>query len=313
VNKNKIPSHPFKRLHLPPSDLRLSAWSEAFEAWLSAKQDERTRRFYRLSWDDFLAYLGKAPWDACQADVLAWRDHLLEDGYASIVAYSRLTSLSSFYRYIARQQRMPTGWRNPCKGVKRPVYQARRPLLSRPLSLPEARDFLQAVDRYETVMGLRDYAFFLTCMLSGLHTGSIRQLRFGDLRRGPDQTTIHWRWRRNEGMAALPQPCAQAIQEYLDLSGRWRALQPEHYIFVPLGHGLHYTPRWTAEDWNPGHPLNYRYAYHLLQMYAYWAGLHWEDLTMDSLRGIRELVDQAGDQGLRLLLGYDPATTSSFR
>ena len=51
-----------------------------------------------------------------------------------------------------------------------------------------------------------------------------------------EQTGVHYRWtgkgrsRRDQ----CPQPVWEAIQDYLQVSGKLESIQPEDYIFTPL-------------------------------------------------------------------------------
>jgi site-specific recombinase XerD len=82
--------------------------AEIFERWLERRPSYHTKRSYRTDVLGFIAFVGirwpDESWQLLQAtvqDVLSWRDCMIELGRAPKTLNRRISSLSSFYKYLA--------------------------------------------------------------------------------------------------------------------------------------------------------------------------------------------------------------------
>src|SRR5262249_32619991 len=127
---------PVERHGLPPvlaghdsADIqaRLAAFyssvAQIFERWVSRRQSPHTRRAYRQDVMAFVQFMGwswpeesSALLTATIADVTDFRDHLAASGAAPKTLNRRVSSLSSFYKYLAgaaAELRLPVNLPNP--------------------------------------------------------------------------------------------------------------------------------------------------------------------------------------------------------
>src|SRR5437868_11094291 len=85
-----------------------SSIAAIFEAWVQRRQSRHTQRAYREDVMSFVAFMQiEWPRDAIELlrisvkDVVAFRDELLEKNAAPKTLNRRISSLSSFYKYLA--------------------------------------------------------------------------------------------------------------------------------------------------------------------------------------------------------------------
>jgi site-specific recombinase XerD len=162
-----------------------SDWTSAYYFWLSSRPSEHTRRAYSKSWQLFLDYTRKQPWEIGRADVAAWVSSLRDRRQSVETINQRLAALSSFYTYVTRSYTVVDA-----DGAERPLH-AFNPAAAVPhtksspynkssyLSAEQARAFLQAIPRH-TLQGLRDYALFLAYLATGRRNSELRLLRWSD-------------------------------------------------------------------------------------------------------------------------------------
>jgi site-specific recombinase XerD len=150
---------------------------------LGQERGAKRARLLRERWKRFLQFYQGPPWKVTRLDVTNWVAWLAAQGMQPVSAASYVSTLSSFYTYCARTSPalFPGGKPfNPARGVHgrgKSDYQT-----ASCLSAQEARLLLEAVDRQASPLGKRDYALLLACLLTGLHIGAIRVLRWGPIR-----------------------------------------------------------------------------------------------------------------------------------
>jgi len=87
---------------------------EILELWLKRRPSEHTQRAYRQDVMALIDYLGfDWPKDSTElltvsvADVLEWRDALEAEGKAPKTLNRRISSVSSFYKYLLKRTNLP--------------------------------------------------------------------------------------------------------------------------------------------------------------------------------------------------------------
>ncbi|MCK5315908.1 MAG: hypothetical protein KAJ53_12325, partial [Anaerolineales bacterium] len=139
---------------------RLRRWCTAFEAWQGTFPEYRRRRLTR-PWHELLSSRQKVPWKITEKDVEEYLAELEERGYVSRTIHERRRYLEWFYEWCEQQGvdgKNGQGF-NPVKHVPKPKLSRYENVQI--LSAAEVRDLLAALGRDESILGKRDYAFFL--------------------------------------------------------------------------------------------------------------------------------------------------------
>jgi hypothetical protein len=125
-----------------------SSVASIFESWVSRRQSPHTQRAYREDVMAFVKFMGMAwPEQATSLlsvsikDVLAFRDSLLSQNAAPKTLNRRISSLSSFYKYLAAaaaELRLPITVPNPAHAqfISRQSTDARDETRPCPLLVP---------------------------------------------------------------------------------------------------------------------------------------------------------------------------------
>jgi len=226
-----VPSRP-----LPPL-LTLSSHPHAFfsqiaqifEAWVSRRESANTRRAYRSDIMAFVSFQGWSwPKDApaliqvSVLDVLAFRDFLLERNAAPKTINRRISSLSSFYKYLAAaaaELRLPITVPNPAHAqfIARSSTDPIRETSS--LSAARAR-LLLGLPTGEDLLSYRDRAILKTFLYTGARLGTICRLTVEDFQFNGEEYTLRLIEKGNKRRTiGVHFSAGQAIQEYLDKSG----------------------------------------------------------------------------------------------
>ena len=328
------------------SSKRAESWAQAFNLWLNSRVSPHTRRAYSYAWTAFQTYTGKLPWEMTRADIALWLDAQRADGLSPNTLNQRLAAISSFFTYVSHiyltnspgSSDSPLCQFNPVHSVPRPKRQTYQS--ARYLTVPEARALLRAIPRY-TVRGLRDYALFLTYLVTGRRNSEIRQLTYGDfevehltsnslnrqsltakrqvLTTNPPSPIsnphIYYRWsgkgksRRDQ----CPLPVWNSIQAYLRAAGKLTTIQPDDYIFTPLTDCAARLPNVDPARWTRNHPISSREVGRLLKKYARRAGLDPSRVHVHTLRHTAAMLrKQAGDDidQISAFLGHSSLSTT---
>lgn len=161
-----------------------SHWAQAYNLWLNSRASHHTRRAYASAWSAFQDHSGKLPWEITRADIARWLDAQRAAGLSASTINQRLAALSSFFNYASQvffdhshtdSTSILSGAggvvegpiTNPAQSIPRLKSQSFSK--SRYLSVEEARALLRAIPRH-TIQGLRDYALFLTYLVTGRTT-----------------------------------------------------------------------------------------------------------------------------------------------
>lgn len=200
-----------------------------FEAWVNRRKSDHTQRAYR---GDVMAFVAFKRWawpdDAAQLlrvsilDVQAFKGHMAKRGGAPKTISRRISSLSSFYKYLygaAAELRLPIIVPNPAhaqfiaREASDPVEETRA------LSVTRARQ-LVAMPAGESLLDLRDRAIlkFYVCTGARIETGC--RLNVSDFHQDGDEATLRFHLKGNRiKTKGIHFSAAEAIMEYITAAG----------------------------------------------------------------------------------------------
>lgn len=285
---------------------RLMRWAEAFDRWLAERAQKvkpGTLRDAQLAWKRLLQESGRMPWELTQADIEAHAAWMEAQGYGSSAICKAVGYIAMFYRWCGERGIDP-GYEpgfNPAAGVKRP--RVRRYANAQLLSRGEIAALLGIIAKDETVLGLREYAFTLFRLRTGVKMKDLQHLQWGQLQHDQAGTAVSW------GEEAEPWPLPgevwEAVRAYLEASGRLAGilgetpefpLLDEHYIFAPLAQPGMVGSKDRAGDWVAGRHLSNRQIRRSLKLYGRRAAIPEAKLNLHVLRftAIRLYLDRGG-------------------
>ena len=270
---------------------RMRLWVEALELFLASRKSGNTRRSYRRSLQEFLAYSGKMPWDVNKSDLQRWVDSLRTQGLTKETVNLKVAAISSFYSYCMNDYEMthPDGRvsgltdYNPAaaKSLRAKVVPYGKAVY---LGVHETRALLGAI-RQDTVQGLRDYALFTTYIYTARRNTEIRVLQWKHILRSGSRIMYQWSGKGHDDQKyELPTPAWEAIQAYLKAAGRLDTMQDDDYLIVPHCDHTDRLPTMRGVLLNPNRPLSMRQVGTLLKKYARRAGLDAKKIHVHSLR-----------------------------
>lgn len=247
---------------------RAEAWGRRFEEFLAQRQEHggaKARIRAKSAWRRFLRGTGKAPWEATREDVRGWAERLATEEVKQLTAYGYTLELAMFFDLAAPEKE------NPARGA---IGTGEADPYAKAIWLcqEEAEALLGCIDRETSVLGKRDFALLLTCVLSGQEAEKVRGLRWKAME--PDESGARVCWQRGKTLRRerLPTECWQAIRDYLEASGRMESLRDESAIFATLANpGAAMTKR--AEDWADERAISIDQLCEILQHYTAWAAL----------------------------------------
>lgn len=197
-----------------------------FEAWVTRRQSPHTQRAYRGDVMDFVAFLG-IPWPtesfrlltASVADVHAWRDRMLGAGMAPKTINRRVSSLSSFFKYLAgtaAELRLPITVPNPAH-AQFVARQSSDPVRERrALSATRARQ-LMGLPSGESVLEYRDRAILKLFVYTGVRIGTLSRLDVADFHEDGGEATLRINEKGDKHRTiGIHFAAAQAVREYLE-------------------------------------------------------------------------------------------------
>ena len=196
-----------------------------FESWVSRRQSPHTQRAYREDVMAFVKFMGITwPEQATSLlsvsikDVLAFRDFLLSQNAAPKTLNRRISSLSSFYKYLAAaaaELRLPITVPNPAHAqfISRESTDARDE--TRALSATRARQ-LMGLPAGDSVLDYRDRAILKFFLYSGARLSTACRLKTSDFHQDEGQATIRLHEKGDKRRTiGLHFQAAQAIGEYI--------------------------------------------------------------------------------------------------
>jgi site-specific recombinase XerD len=203
--------------------------ASCFEAWVARRQSAHTRRAYREDVMAFVKFMGiEWPSQASELlrasiqDVQAFRDQLAARDAAPKTLNRRISSLSSFYKYLAAaaaELRLPITVPNPAHAqfISRESTDPREE--TRALSATRARQ-LMGMPAGDSVLDFRDRAILKFFLYSGARLSTGCRLKVSDFHQDGDEATIRLHEKGDKHRTiGLHYQAAQAIHEYIEHAG----------------------------------------------------------------------------------------------
>jgi len=200
--------------------------ASCFESWVARRKSPHTQRAYREDVMAFVKFMGLTwPDHAAELlrvsikDVQAFRDHLLAQNAAPKTLNRRISSLSSFYKYLAgaaAELRLPITVPNPAHAqfICRESTDAREE--TRALSATRARQ-LMGLPAGDSLLDYRDRAILKFFLYSGARLSTACRLKVSDFHQDGDQATIRLHEKGDKRRTiGLHFQAAQAIGEYIE-------------------------------------------------------------------------------------------------
>jgi len=238
--------------------------ADLFEVWVSRRRSPHTRRAYRQDVTCFINFM-RLEWPAASwrmytvlvKDVQAFRERLAASGAAPKTMNRRISSLSSFYKFlaaVAAELRLPITVPNPAHAqfISR---ESNDPLdETRALSATRARQ-LMGMPAGDSLVDARDRAILKFYLYTGARLGAGCHLTVGDFHREGDEATIRLSEKGGRHRTVgLHFAAAEAIAEYI---GR-----------AKLMGGPLFRPRRTSNtDKLADRPFNPMGMYHVVMRY----------------------------------------------
>lgn len=173
--------------------------ADIFERWVTRRQSLHTQRAYRQDVMDFVQFLGlRWPEESTRlftvsvAEVLAFRDRMVNEAKAPKTINRRIASLSSFYKYlqgVASEFRLPITVPNPAHAQFIPRGSSDPRDETKALSATRARQ-LMGLPSGDTVFDYRDRAILKFFLYSGARIGTACRLRVQDFHQDGDEATV---------------------------------------------------------------------------------------------------------------------------
>ncbi|RCS54883.1 hypothetical protein DTL42_07160 [Bremerella cremea] len=202
---------------------------EMLERWIARRQSCHTQRAYRQDIESLLKFLGiRWPEDSLQllrlsvADVQAWRDQLIAEGKAPKTLNRRVSSVSSFFKYLqgaAAELRLPITVPNPAhaqfisRASTDPVHETKH------LSATRARQ-LMGLPAGQSLVDYRDRAILKWYVYSGVRLSTACRLNVDDFHIDGEEATVRIVEKGDKRRTiGLHFAAAEALSEYLKEAG----------------------------------------------------------------------------------------------
>jgi site-specific recombinase XerD len=203
--------------------------AEIFEAWVTRRQSPHTQRAYREDFMAFVKFMGiewpNQAWQILKAsikDVQTFRDQLIAKNAAPKTLNRRISSVSSFYKYLgaaAAELRLPITVPNPAHAqfIARESTDPREE--TKALSATRAQQ-LMGMPARDTVLDFRDRAILKFFLYSAARLSTACRLKVSDFHQDGDQATIRLHEKGDKRRTiGLHYQAAQAITEYIEKAG----------------------------------------------------------------------------------------------
>ncbi len=200
-----------------------------FETWVKRRQSRHTRRAYREDIMAFVRFVGIKWPEQCASlltasimDVQSFREFMVADGAAPKTLNRRISSLSSFYKYLhgaAAELRLPITIPNPAHAqfIARETPDPREE--TKALSVTRARQLMN-MPSGESVFDYRDRAILKLYVYSGIRLATGCRLKVEDFHQEEGEATIRLHEKGNKRRTIGLNPvAAQAIDEYIKHAG----------------------------------------------------------------------------------------------
>jgi site-specific recombinase XerD len=203
--------------------------AEIFERWVARRKSHHTQRAYREDVMCFVRFMG-FEWPRSAPDLLTvsvkdvqeFRDEMLAKGAAPKTLNRRISSLSSFYKYLgaaAAELRLPVTVSNPAHAqfIARESTDPRDE--TRALTATRARQ-LMGMPTGDDVLAYRDRAILKLYLYSGIRLSTGCALRVSDFHQNDEEATIRINEKGGKRRTiGLHFAAAEAIGEYIREAG----------------------------------------------------------------------------------------------
>lgn len=203
--------------------------AEIFERWVARRKSHHTQRAYREDVMCFVRFMG-FEWPQSATDLLtvsvkdvqAFRDEMLAKDAAPKTLNRRISSLSSFYKYLgaaAAELRLPVTMSNPAHAqfIARESTDAREE--TRALTATRARQ-LMGLPAGDGVLAYRDRAIMKLYLYSGIRLSTGCALKVSDFHQTDEHATIRISEKGGKRRTiGLHFNAADAISEYIRQAG----------------------------------------------------------------------------------------------
>jgi integrase/recombinase XerC len=199
--------------------------SAIFDAWVTRRESPHTQRAYRDDVMTFVHFMGwRWPEDSMSMlgvsirNVLDFRESLVQSGSAPKTINRRISSLSSFYKYLggaAAELRLPITVPNPAHAqfIARSSSDPRKE--TRALTATRARQVM-GLPSGDSLIDIRDRAILRTFLYTGIRLATGCRLKVSDFHQDGDEATIRLQEKGNKRRTiGIHFSAAEAIQEYL--------------------------------------------------------------------------------------------------
>jgi len=201
--------------------------------WLQNFTSKQTQRTYRLALREFIALHGltspKAFRNASDIDVIAYRDHLMNDrGLSHRSIRNKMAAISSCFRHLQARGLVK---RNPADGIERPKVDetiGETPALTD----EQVRAFLKQPDT-RNLQGLRDSAILHFLFYTGSRIGAPGSIKVKDFYEDKGVYVLKWTKKGGASQVVPVHPALNdALQQYLGQSEH--ASDPDSPLFAPI-------------------------------------------------------------------------------
>jgi site-specific recombinase XerD len=199
--------------------------ADIFEAWVNRCHSPHTRRAYRADVMSFVEFMEIAWPEAATdilkvtiADVLDFRGYMLDLGMAPKTVTRRVSSLSSFYKYLAAaaaETRLPIVVPNPAHAQFVPRGSADARDETKALTATRARQ-LMGMPTGDDLVSYRDRAILKVYLYTGIRLTTGCRLKVSDFHQDGEATLkLHEKGDKRRTIG-LHFNAAQAISEYIE-------------------------------------------------------------------------------------------------
>jgi integrase/recombinase XerC len=176
-----------------------SSIAEIFETWVARRKSPHTQRGYREDFMTYVDFLG-IRWpdeahlilSATVRDAQAFRSRLVKDGKAPKTINRRVSSVSSFYKYLgaaAAELRLPITVPNPAHAQFLPREASDPVNPTKALTANRARQLL-TMPQGDGVLAYRDRAILRLYLYSGIRLATGCRLDVADFHQDEDEATL---------------------------------------------------------------------------------------------------------------------------
>lgn len=207
--------------------VKAETWQDCYQAWLTTRGSDSTRRVYSYSIRDFIQSTGATLADAGRKHVADWYTSMQKRSLSDGTIQLRLSALSSFYDFAATEYSITNEI-----GENMPLMQSTNPAngkayrktirvygKARPLSAEESAAFLKAVPTW-TQNGKRDFALLLGYILMGRRNGEWRNATMDQFEMRDGRHFYRWSGKNSEDeLIEVPGAVWESLSDYIHASG----------------------------------------------------------------------------------------------